>query len=180
MKQPESKARRFLVIMAFAAMLLIGAALWFLASGKSRWHGLGIALLIAWVPGMGWFLFFFAKKRDPIPAGPRWFEDDSPLEAHATVRATFSEAPDPAQRASGESEFPCILLLGTEGFTSRVWSPALDKAAWTPGSPLALNLQLLVPSNALPKLPPGTVARLLVGRTVVGSAEVVSHAASAA
>ena len=89
------------------------------------------------------------------------------------VKATFLEQPVAEEAPAGEKEYPCLLLIGTEGFTGRLWCTGDEKVTWAKEIPVNLKVQFLAPDVAHSRFSPGTVAKILVGRGVTGQVEVL-------
>ncbi len=66
---------------------------------------------------------------------------------------------------------PCTLVVGSEGFTARLAQPL---AQWLAGpQPAVLQVQLLRPALALPRLPAGAPFSVLAGTRAVGTGRVL-------
>ena len=72
-------------------------------------------------------------------------------------------------------ELPCFLVLGSDGFSARLWRADKITGPWPNDEKLVLNAEFLVPERALPCFPIGTIARVLVGRTVIGNVKVLRN-----
>jgi hypothetical protein len=166
----ELSSRRKRVALFLAALAGVGAIFFFANPPSSRFHDLGLLLMIAWLPILSNFIFLFAKKRAPLVTHPLGFNPKAQRYAHLTVEATFLMPPELTVGSDGRSEFLGLALLGTEAFTLRLWPEQSALSPWSIGAQLELSGQFLNPGVALSRFAIGTQAKLLVGQTsVVGS-----------
>jgi len=68
----------------------------------------------------------------------------------------------------------CLLILGTDGFSARLWRADKITGPWPSDEKLILNAEFLVPERALPRFPVDTMAQVLLGNTVIGTIKVLS------
>ena len=68
---------------------------------------------------------------------------------------------------------PCLLALGSDRFSTRLWRVDKITGPWPNEETLILNAEFLVPERALPRFPIGTMAQVLVDNTFIGSVTVL-------
>ena len=165
--------RRKRVLATFTGFFIVGLGLFLFAPEKSLYQDFGLMFMISWLPSVTWYSIWFAKRWAPIKLVPRGISAGAPYATHLHVKATFLEQPVPEEAPAGEKEYPCLLLIGTEGFTGRLWCTGDEKVTWAKEIPVNLKVQFLAPDVAHSRFPPGTVAKILVGRSVTGQVEVL-------
>src|SRR5438034_7793815 len=73
MQDLELRKRRIRVVATFIALVVVGYLLFHLSPEKSSLKGVGVAFMIAWLPGVAWFTVWFARKRAPLVRVPPGF-----------------------------------------------------------------------------------------------------------
>ncbi|MEP7294415.1 MAG: hypothetical protein ABI835_21675 [Chloroflexota bacterium] len=74
----------------------------------------------------------------------------------------------------GILDLRCLLALGTDGFSARLWRADKITGPWPSEEKLILNAEFLVPERALPRFPPDTIAKVLLRDTFIGTVRVLS------
>lgn len=176
--------RQTLIVYFFAFLAAMGLGMYLLLPTESEWRLLGIVLMIFCAPLVLRSLIRQIKLRapKPPPPAPRPLEP-VPREVNLTVEATFSQivATDLMRldRMDGDIlDLPCLLTLGSDGFSARVWRADKISGPWTSGEAIVLNAEFLMPERALPRFPVGTVARVLLNKTYIGSIKVLRNHAN--
>ena len=161
-----ASSRRQLIVFILLGLALIGGAMRLWTPRPSVAQDIGNLLLVLWVPVIGnvvaWLVRRARMKLQPV----RGFAAASPFAAHLLAELTPLPA---AFAASGQDT--CTLVVGSDGFTAR---PSVPMAQWL-GSPGAhtVQLQLLRPALALPRLKAAGTFAVLVGKTQVAGGRVV-------
>ena len=152
----------------------IGGAIRHWADNPSLLRDIGTLMLVLWLPAVGNLVAFVIRRFPRRAPPPRAFAPQAPFTPH--LRAALTPlAPWPA----GAQPLPplerhCTLLLGQEGFTARVAAPLSQWLA--AGGEQTLELELLRPALALPRLAAGTPFALLAGSAVIGQGRVCGSA----
>lgn len=82
-------------------------------------------------------------------------------------------------RVDGEIlDLPCLLAVGSDGFSSRLWRADNISGPWPGNEAIILNAEFLVPERALPLFPVGTVAYVLINRKTIGIVKVLRNHAN--
>lgn len=172
MSKPTISARRELITVLLLAFALIGSLVRWFAPQPSVARDLGSLLMVLWLPIIGniiGWLIQRAKRPKQLPPG---FAPATPFEPHARIELRLLPAETPRlSRPIRAGYFDAALVVGSEGFTTRLAVPADGEPV--PEMPCTLQVQFLRPELALPQLPPGTRFALLAGRTVLGSGQVL-------
>lgn len=171
--------RKKLVAYAFTFLAALGLGMFLLLPAESELRFLGLIVLIIWLPMALRYLTRLAKERatallqpKPSPAAVH------PREVNATLEATFSVTvatdlmhvdPD-----GGILDLRCLLVLGTDAFSARLWRADKITGPWPSEEKLILNAEFLMPERALPRFPVDTMARVLLRDTVIGTVRVLS------
>ncbi len=121
-----------------------------------------------------------ARAAAPDPAAVPTF---GPREVNLTLEATFSQIVatrlmrvDRVDGVDGDIlDLPCLLVQGSDGFRSRLWRADKITGPWPSDETLILNAEFLLPERALPQFPANTIARVVVGTTVLGSVKVLRN-----
>ncbi len=171
MTPSELSTRRKRAIAVFVGLAVVGVLLNTFAPERSSAKSLGQAFMIAWLPGVAWFVVWFAKKRAPVLTQPPGFSSETALSAHLTAIANLGADAETALRGAHPKALNVVLLLGTEGFTARIWPVDGDRA-----TPNTVRVQILRPELVLSRLPPGASARVLLGSSVSGELRILALA----
>lgn len=177
--------RQTLIVYFFAFLAAMGLAMYLLLPAESEWRLLGIVLMIFCAPLVLRALIRQIKVRAPKPPPPAPRPPEPvPREVNLTVEATFSQivATDLMRldRADGDIlDLPCLLTLGSDGFSARLWRADKISGPWPSGEAMVLNAEFLMPERALPRFPVGTTARVLVNKSYIGGITVLQHHATA-
>jgi hypothetical protein len=129
-------------------------------------------MLVLWLPAVGNLVGFAIQRFARRARAARDFVPHSPFRPH--LRAAFTPSVPPGAAPVQQSVERCTLILGQEGFTVRLAMPLGDLLAT--GQEQTVELELLRPALALPRLAPGTSFALRVGAVVVGHGRVLSSA----
>jgi len=156
--------RRQLIVAVLLGLAIVGAAMRAWADNPSLARDIGTLLLVLWLPAVGNIVAFFMRRaRAPRPP----FDPAAAFESHLLVELTRVGPDAPVAGAEGSV---CTLVIGNEGFTARLAGPL---AQWLAGpQPAAVQVQLLRPALALPRLPVDAAFKLAAGTTVVGTGRV--------
>ncbi len=174
--------RKKLVAYVFTFLAALGLGMYLLLPPESELRFLGLIVVILWLPGALRYLTRQAKERATallLPAAsPPVF---GPREVHMTLEATFSVTvgTDLMRVDNDTLELRCLLALGTDGFSARLWRADKITGPWPSDEKIILNAQFLVPERALPRFPADTMAQVLLRDTVVGAVNVLSANATA-
>ena len=127
--------------------------------------------LVLWLPIIGniiaWLVAWAHKPKNAPPG----FAPDSPFTPSAHITLTLLPAEVPSQsRPIHEGLFPCMVVVGHEAFSARLYVPPYAQPV--PEVAQSLEVEFLRPELALPKLAPGTDFSLLSGRTLLGRGQV--------
>ncbi len=171
--------RKTLIAYAFTFLAALGLGMYLLLPAESELRFLGLIVLIFWLPMALRYLSRVVKERattllTPSPSPPAYH----PREVNATLEATFSVTVGTdsmhVDAESGILDLRCLLALGTDGFSARLWRAEKITGPWPGDEKLILNVEFLVPEVALPRFPVDTIARVLVRNTFIGTARVLS------
>ena len=174
--------RKKLVAYVFTFLAALGLGMYLLLPSESELRLLGLIVLIFWLPMALRYLSRQAKERATallLPtASPPAF---GPREVHVTLEATFSVTvgTDLMRVDNDILDLRCLLALGTDGFSARLWRADKITGPWPGDEKLILNAQFLVPERALPRFPADTIAQALLRDTVIGTVRVLSANAPA-
>lgn len=172
--------RKKLVAYAFTFLAALGLGMFLLLPKESELRFLGLIVVIFWLPMAVRYLTTLAKARASALLLPK--ENTPPVfhprEVNATLEATFiGTIGTDLMRVDTEAgilDLRCLLAIGSDGFSTRLWRADKITGPWPGGEKLILNAEFLVPERALPLLPVETVARVLLGNKAVGSVRVLS------
>jgi hypothetical protein len=169
--------RKKLIAYFFTFLAALGLGMYLLLPSESELRLLGLMLLIFWLPMALRYLSRQAKERVTallLPAASP--PDFGPREAHLTLEATFSvTVGTDLMRADNETlDLRCLLALGTEGFSARLWRADKITGPWPSEEKIILHAQFLVPDRALPRFPTDTIAQALLRDTFIGTVKVLS------
>ena len=171
--------RQKLIGYFFAFLAALGLAMYWLLPVGSELRLLGIVLLIFCLPIALRYVLRHAKASSPAPA-PRAAELRPALrarEVNLTVEGKFSKiVATTLMRADNDIlDLPCLLALGSDGFSTRLWRVDKITGPWPNDETLILNAEFLLPERALPRFPIGTMAQVLLGNTLIGSVTVLRN-----
>ncbi len=177
--------RQKLIAYFFAFLAAAGLAMYGLLPEGSEMRLLGIVLLIFCLPIALRYALRNAQYPSPSPspspvAAPRAVAPRPTFgarEVNLTVEGKFLRLiPTNAMRVHGNIlDLPCLLVLGSDGFSSRLWRVDKITGPWPNDETLLLNAEFLVPERALPHFPAGTIAHVLLGNTAIGSITVLRN-----
>lgn len=169
-----------MVVYFFAFLAALGLGMYLLLPAQSEWRFLGIVLMIFCAPLVLRSLLRQIKLRAPKPPPAQRPLSPAPREVNLTVEATFSRiVATTLMRADGDIlDLPCLLALGSDGFSSRLWRVDKISGPWPNDEAIVLNAEFLMPERALPRFPVGTMARVLVDNKVIGSIKVLRNHAT--
>jgi len=169
--------RKTLVVLVFALLAASGLAATTRFAPGSVWHALAfLALFFCLTMGLLYILQSPAGNRASQPhaaSASRY----SPREINLTVEATFSQLVPASALLADEDilDLPCLLTIGSDGFSSRLWRADKVGGPWPSGETLILNAEFLKPEQALPRFPVGVSAQVWVDDAAIGSVTVVRH-----
>ncbi len=172
--------RQQLITWFFAFLAAVGLGMYLLLPAGSEWRLLGIVLLIFCAPLVLRSIFRHIKLQAPKPPPAARAPALVPREVNLTVEATFSQIVATALMRADDVDrdildLPCLLVLGSDGFSTRLWRADKITGPWPGDEALILNAEFLMPERALPRFPVGTVARVLVGNKPIGSVKVLRN-----
>jgi hypothetical protein len=171
--------RKKLVAYAFTCLAALGLGMYLLLPAESELRFLGLIVVIFWLPTALRYLSRLVKERATallLPkASPPTFH---PREVNATLEATFSVTVGTdlmrVDADGGILGLRCLLALGTDGFSARLWRADKITGPWPSDEKLMLNAEFLVPERALPRFPVDTMAKVLLRDTFIGTVRVLS------
>ena len=172
--------RQKLIIYFFAFLAALGLAMYWLLPAGSELRLLGIVLLIFCLPiALRYALKQMKQVKVPAPA-PRKVEARlafAAREVNLTVEGTFPHiVPTRLMRVSnGILDLPCLLAIGSDGFSTRLWRADNITGPWPNEEILVLNAEFLVPERALLHFPVGAIAQVFLGKIPVGSVKVLCN-----
>lgn len=160
--------RRQLIVASLLGLAIVGAAMRAWADNPSVARDIGTLLLVLWLPAVGNIVAFAIRRarqaRVPRPA----FDPAAGFESHLLVELTRV---GPATPVAGGADGLCTLVVGNEGFTARL---AVPVAQWLAGpQPATMQVQLLRPPIALPRLPVAAAFKIAAGANAVGTGRVL-------
>ena len=171
--------RKKLVAYAFTFLAALGLCMYLLLPAESELRLLGLIVLMLWLPMALRYVSRLAKERATALLMPK----TSPSayharEVNATLEVTFSVTVGTDlmrfEADSGILDLRCLLALGTDGFSARLWRADKITGPWPSEEKLILNVEFLVPERALARFPVDTTARVLLRDTFIGTARVLS------
>lgn len=159
--------RRQIMVAVLLALAIVGAGLRWWADNPSLARDIGTLLLVLWLPAVGNIVAFaIGRWRTAHPPRPP-FDPLAPFQGHLLVELARV---GPAAHSAVDAGL-CTLVVGSEGFTARLPQPL---AQWLDGpQPAVLQVQLLRPALALPRLPAGAPFSVLAGARAVGTGRVL-------
>lgn len=171
--------RKKLVAYAFTFLAALGLCMYLVLPAESELRLLGLIVLMLWLPMALRYVSRLAKERATALLMPK----TSPSayharEVNATLEVTFSVTVGTDlmrfEADSGILDLRCLLALGTDGFSARLWRADKITGPWPSEEKLILNAEFLVPERALPRFPVDTTAQVLLRDTLIGTARVLS------
>lgn len=172
--------RKQFVAYAFTFLAALGLGMFLLLPAESELRFLGLIVVIFWLPMALRYMNRVFKERAtallaPKPGSPATY---LPREVNATLEATFAvTVGTDLMRVDAESgilDLRCLLAVGTDGFSARLWRADKITGPWPNDEKLILNAEFLVPERALPRLPVDTTARVLLRDKFIGTVRVLS------
>ena len=167
----DTATKRKRVFRFFLLIATVGALLMIFGENRSAARDFGGALLMGCFVSASFFLFYFAKKRPRLLPLPLQFDADEPFVPHVVVDLTLSDERSGGARQP-KNERRSIFVVGDQGFSARYLVP--PEPARGAGVPLRVEAQFVRPAVALPLFAAGSAFRVLEGRNIVGTGEVVS------
>jgi hypothetical protein len=168
-----TSSRRQLIVFVLLVLALAGAALRQWADNPSITRDIGTLLLVLWLPIIGNVVAYVIVRMQGARRARRTagFDPQAAFTPHLLVEVTPIDPATSALPPLSDEERNCTLVVGSEGFTARGTVPL---AQWlAAGEAWPVELQLLRPALALPRLPAQTSFRILAGRSVVASGRVL-------
>ncbi|WP_423454502.1 hypothetical protein [Ottowia sp. VDI28] len=165
--KPNISSRRQIITIVLLLLAIGGGLVRWLTPSPSLIRDLGTLLLVLWLPIVGNIIaWLMARAHRPKVQQPG-FSQDAGFVPSARVELTLFPAAVPAEsRPVRAGFFPCIVVLGTEGFSALLEVP--QSAEPVPEVPQALQIQFLRPELALPRLQLDREFTLLSGRKALG------------
>ena len=168
------QARRKLIVIVLLCIAVCGALLRQFADRGSTMRDFGTLLMLLWLPIIGNVIaWLVARIRRPAApeAEPDAFAAAGAFAPHLLVTLKFRAPQLPVDDVPvAEGEHRCALVVDNEGFSARWFVPPGD--AIRLGTEHALQVEFLAPAVALPRFPPHTAFRMLVGNTFIGDGRV--------
>ena len=164
-------SRRQIITTVLLLFAVGGGLLRWLAPQPSLARDMGSLLLVLWLPIIGNIIAWLVARAHKPKNAPPGFAPDSPFTPSAHITLTLLPAEVPSQsRPIHEGLFPCMVVVGHEAFSARLYVPPYAQPV--PEVAQSLEVEFLRPELALPKLAPGTNFSLLSGRTLLGRGQV--------
>ncbi len=176
--------RNKIVAYVFTFLAALGLCMFLLLPAESELRLLGLIVVIFWLPMALRYMNRVVKERAtalliPKTSPPAYH----PREVNATLEATFTVTvgTDLMRVDAGSNilDLRCLLALGTDGFSARLWRADKITGPWPNDEKLILNAEFLIPERALPRFPVDTMARVLLRDAFIGSVRVLSVNAAA-
>ena len=169
--------RQTLIIYFFTFLAALGLGMYLLLPAGSEWRLLGIVLMIFCAPVVLRSMFRHIKAHTPKPVPAPRPPAPVPREVNLTLEATFPQiVPTTLMRADNDiMDLPCLLALGSDAFSSRLWRVDKITGPWPGDEALVLNAEFLMPERALPRFPVGTTGNVLMGNRYLGSFKVLRN-----
>lgn len=164
-----TSSRRQIIVFVLLILALAGAAIRQWADKPSITRDIGTLLLVLWLPIIGNVVAYVITRVQGARRARRamGFAPDAAFIAHLRVEVQpLAPAPvlSPVERN-------CTLVIGQEGFTARSTAPLKQWLAAGNAGPV--ELQLLRPGLALPRLSAGASFSILVGQLAAASGRVL-------
>jgi hypothetical protein len=159
--------RRQVVMAVLLGLAAAGAGIRHWADNPSLARDIGTLLLVLWLPAVGNLVAFAVRNLAPRLRRADGFDPDSAFESHVRVDIV----PVQPGALSGPAARDFVLVIGHEGFRARTPRPLAATAE-------TIELQLLRPSVALPRLGPDAAFQVMVSGQIVASGRVRATASS--
>ncbi len=171
--------RKQLVAYAFTFLAALGLGMFLLLPADSELRFLGLIVVIFWLPMALRYMNRVFKERATALLTPKPSPAEyHPREVNATLEATFTVTVGTdlmrVDADGGILDLRCLLAVGTDGFSARLWRADKITGPWPNDETLILNAEFLVPERALPRLPVDTMARVLLRDKFIGTVRVLS------
>ncbi len=170
------KKRR--IAYAFTFLAALGLCMYLLLPKESELRLLGLIVMMLWLPMALRYVTRLVKERTTAMLQPKAKPSLAyhPREVNATLEATFSVTvgTDLMRVDNGILDLRCLLAMGTDGFSARLWRADKITGPWPAEEKLILNAEFLVPERALPHFPADTIARVLLRDRFIGTVRVLS------
>lgn len=172
MTQSSKSARRQIAAVVMLLLALIGGLVRWFAPQPSTLRDVGTLLMVLWLPIVGNIIGWLMQRARAPKHQLQGFAAGTAFEPHARIELTLLAADTPRlSRPIREGYFDGALVVGSEGFTTRLAVPADGEPV--PEVPCTLAVQFLRPELALAQLTVGTRFALLSGRTLLGKGRVL-------
>src|SRR5688572_11537813 len=124
--------RQKLIIYFFTCLAALGLGMYLLLPAVSELRLLGIVLLIFSAPMVLRSMFRHAKVRAPAPPPAAVPPALAPREVNLILEATFPQivATTLMRASDGILDLPCLLALGGDGFSTRLWRADKISGPW--------------------------------------------------
>ncbi|MGE4239411.1 hypothetical protein [Ramlibacter sp.] len=165
--------RRRLVVIVLMVLATLGGVIRYYAPNPSTARDLGTLMLVLWLPTLGMIVGHLLGKIRRRPSTSPGFPRNS--EFVPQLRVSFEALPVSGNPPALDPQLRgCIALVGGEGFTCRISQPLAHSIGQSiaQAAPGVVELELLRPAVALPKLPPGTEFYFVVGTLAVARGRV--------
>lgn len=164
-------ARRRIAMAVLLGLAVAGVVIRATAPDPSALRDFGTLLLVLWLPAVGNLVAWAIRQLPNKPARITDFPAGSAFTEHLRVQADVLPLARDVLAGFDANDPRCTLIVGKQGFTARLPTPAVQALA-SPG-PRLLALELLRPEAAVAHLAAGTRVHLLVGATPAASGRVV-------
>jgi hypothetical protein len=170
--------RKKLIAYVFTFLAALGLCMYLFLPKESELRLLGLIVVVFWLPMALRHLNRLFKERaaallQPKASPPAAFH---PREVNAMLEATFSVTVGTELMRVDDNilDLRCLLALGTDGFSARLWRADKITGPWPSGETIILNAEFLVPERALPRFPVDTMAKVLLHKSYIGTVRVLS------
>jgi hypothetical protein len=169
--------RQKLIACFFTFLAVLGLGMYLLLPQESEFRLLGIVLMIFCLPMAMREAQKLARARVPARSAPASPPAFAPRQVHLVLEATFSRTVATAtmQVDNDVFELRCLLAVGSDGFTARLWRADRISGPWPSEETLRMSAQFLVPERALPRFPVDTNAQVMLDNTFVAAVKVLSR-----
>jgi hypothetical protein len=160
--------RRQIVMAVLLGLAAAGAGIRHWADNPSLARDIGTLLLVLWLPAVGNLVAFAVRKLAPRLRRADGFDPDSPFKAHVLAQIIPIQTGAAAIRPAARD---LVLVIGQEGFRARTTGPLAATAE-------TVELELLRPGLALPRLGPDAAFQVMVGGQIVANGRIRAAASS--